>query len=51
MALIVAGAVLLFNVQAPAFFTVIALARVLGLSLDDDLSLDALPGGIRSRVS
>ena len=31
----------------PAFFTVVALARALGLSLDDDLSLDALPGGVR----
>ena len=32
------------RIPTPAFFTVVALARVLGLSLDDDLSLDAHPG-------
>jgi transcriptional regulator with XRE-family HTH domain len=39
------------RIPTPAFFTVVALARVLGLSLDDDLSLDALPGGARARAS
>jgi transcriptional regulator with XRE-family HTH domain len=39
------------RIPTPAFFTVVALARVLGLSLDDDLSLDTLPGGVRSRAS
>ena len=32
------------RIPTPAFFTVVALARVLGLSLDDDLSLDAHTG-------
>lgn len=39
------------RIPTPAFFTVVALARVLGLSLDDDLCLDAHPGGVRSRAS
>lgn len=39
------------RIPTPAFFTVVALARVLGLSLDDDLSLDALHEGARSRAS
>jgi transcriptional regulator with XRE-family HTH domain len=39
------------RIPTPAFFTVVALARVLGLSLDVDLSLDALASGARSRAS
>ena len=39
------------RIPTPAFFTVVALARVLRLSLDDDLALDALPGDVRSRAS
>lgn len=39
------------RIPTPAFFTVVAVARVLGLSLDDDLSLDAGPPGVRSRAS
>jgi DNA-binding XRE family transcriptional regulator len=39
------------RIPTPAFFTVAALARVLGLSLDDDLSVEALVGGVRSRAS
>jgi transcriptional regulator with XRE-family HTH domain len=39
------------RIPTPAFFTVVALARVLGLSLDDDLSLDAIPQGVRSKAS
>ena len=35
------------RIPTPAFFTVVALARVLGLSLDDDLCLDRLPDGTR----
>ena len=39
------------RIPTPAFFTVVALARVLGLSLDDDLSLDALARGVKTRAS
>jgi transcriptional regulator with XRE-family HTH domain len=39
------------RIPTPAFFTVVALARVLGLSLDDDLSLDSHPEGLGSRAS
>jgi hypothetical protein len=39
------------RIPTPAFFTVVAVARVLGLSLDDDLCLDGLPDGTRSRAS
>lgn len=39
------------RIPTPAFFTVVALARVLGLSVDHDLSFDAVAGGVRSRAS
>ena len=39
------------RIPTPAFFTVVALARVLGLSLDEDLSPDSRPDGLRSRAS
>lgn len=39
------------RIPTPAFFTVAALARALGLSLDHDLSLDPLHEGSRSRAS
>jgi transcriptional regulator with XRE-family HTH domain len=39
------------RIPTPAFFTVVAIAQVLGLSLDDDLVLDSNAEGVRSRVS
>jgi len=39
------------RIPTPAFFTVVALSRVLGLSLDDDLSVDARAGDVKSRAS
>ena len=39
------------RIPTPAFFTVVALARVLELSLDEDLSPDSLPDRLRSRAS
>lgn len=39
------------RIPTPAFFTVVALARVLGLSVDDDLPPDARPERLGMRVS
>jgi len=39
------------RIPTPAFFTVAALAKVLGLSLDDDLSVEAASETVRPRAS
>lgn len=39
------------RIPTPAFFTVAAVARVLGLSLDHDLSLDGLAEDAGSKAS
>ena len=39
------------RIPTPAFFTVAALARALGLSLDEDLAVEAAPQGVTPRAS